>query len=255
MQAKQKIVIVGGTGLIGRKVAALLLAAGNEVVVAAPSTGVDTFTGEGLAEALTGANVVIDVSNAASYDPTVVKAFFETSSRSLAVAEASAKVQHHVVLSIVGVDRMPDNGYFQGKVAQEAVVTAAPTPYTIVRATQFLEFLTAIADGSAVQNKVRLPGGLFQPIAADDVAGFLAEIAVGTPINGILEIAGPERAPFDNIIRNHLALIGDARAVERDPAATYFGGTVTEHSLVPLGKARLGTTTHAAWLQGWQAAR
>lgn len=255
MQASQKIVIVGGTGLIGSKVAALLRTAGHEVVVAAPSTGVNSVSGEGLAGALAGADVVIDVSNAPSYDPAAVKSFFETSSRNIAAAEAAAGVRHHVALSIVGVDRMPGNGYFEGKVAQEAVITAAPTPWTIVRATQFFEFLTAIADSRVVQDKVRLPAGLFQPIAADDVAQFLAEIAVGAPANGVVEVAGPERAAFDEIIRSHLALTGDARVVERDPTATYFGGAVTERSLVPLGDARLGKTTRGTWLQGPQAAR
>lgn len=247
MLANRKIVIVGGTGLIGSRVAALLRASGNEVVIAAPSTGVNTFTGQGLTEAIRGADVVVDVSNAPSYDPEVVRSFFETSSRNLAAAEVAAKVQHHVLLSIVGADRMPDNGYFQGKVAQEAVVANANTPYTIVRATQFLEFLTTIANSSVVDGKVRLSGGLFQPIAADDVARIIAEIAVGAPVNGVIDIAGPDYAPLDDVIRHHLASINDTRPVERDPEAKYFGGTVGERSLIPLGHARLGTITHSAW--------
>ncbi|MDH0739533.1 SDR family oxidoreductase [Achromobacter spanius] len=253
MQASQKIVVVGGTGLIGSKVVALLQTSGHDVVVAAPATGVNSITGEGLAQALNGAHAVIDVSNAPSYDPAVVKSFFETSGRNIAAAEAVAKVKHHVTLSIVGVDRMPDNGYFQGKIAQEAIVTSAGTPYTIVRATQFMEFLTGIADSSVVEGKIHLSPGLFQPIAADDVAAFLADIATGAPANGVVEVAGPERAPLADIVGRHLALTNDARVVERDPQAKYFGGTVTEESLVPLGQARLGTTTHGSWLQRQKA--
>lgn len=249
MKPNRRIVIIGGTGLIGRKVASLLRADGNDVVVAAPSTGVNALTGHGLQEAVRGAEIVIDASNAPSYDPEVVKSFFESSSRNLAIAERIAKVQHHVVLSIVGADRMPDNGYFQGKVAQEAVVANSDTPYTIVRATQFLEFLTTIADASFMNDRIRLPGGLFQPIAADDVARFIAEIAVGAPVNGVIDVAGPECAPLDEVIRRHLATMKDARVVERDPEAKYFGGTVAERSLIPLGQARLGTLTHAAWFK------
>jgi len=242
-----KIVVIGGTGLIGSKTVALLKAAGHDVFAAVPKTGVNTLTGEGLAQALTGANVVIDVSNAPSYDPAEVRAFFEASGKNLLAAERQAQVGHHVALSIVGTDRMPDNGYFRAKVVQEDLVTASGVPYTIVRSTQFYEFLTGIADASAADGVVKLAGGQFQPIAADDVAGFLAAVAIDAPRNAIVEIAGPERAPFDAFIRTHLAASNDGRTVERDDTARYFGGTVEQLSLVPLADARLGSTTVAAW--------
>ncbi|MGY8525358.1 SDR family oxidoreductase [Paracidovorax citrulli] len=249
MQASRRIVVIGGTGLIGSKTIARLRAAGHEAIAASPGTGVNTITGEGLAEALAGADVVVDVSNAPSWEASAVRAFFETSSRNLLAAEAAAGVGHHVALSIVGTDRMPDNGYFLAKVAQEKLITEGSIPYTIVRSTQFFEFLGGIADSSVVGDKVRLSGGLFQPIAADDVAQILADIAVAAPVNGIVDIAGPERAPFDETVRRYLALIGDARPVERDPDALYFGGRVSEQSLVPLADARLGATDLAGWLQ------
>jgi uncharacterized protein YbjT (DUF2867 family) len=241
------IVVIGGTGLIGSKTVAILKAAGHAVRAAGPSTGVDTVTGEGLAGALAGADVVIDVSNAPTFDPAEVRAFFETSGRNLLAAERAANVAHHVVLSIVGTDRMPDNGYFQAKVAQEALVAGSGIPYTIVRSTQFLEFLKGIADGSTAGTTVRLAGGQFQPIAADDVAELLAGFAVAAPRNGIVEIAGPERAPFDDIVRRHLLALGDPRTVERDDTARYFGGKVEELSLVPLSTPHLGRTTLSAW--------
>lgn len=253
MQATRKIVVIGGTGLVGSRTVAILRAAGHDAVAASPATGVDSISGKGLAQALDGADVVIDVSNAPTFDPAAVRAFFETSSRNILAAEADARVRHHVTLSIVGVDRMPGNGYFQGKVAQEAVVTTGATPYTIVRATQFFEFLTGIADGSAVDGTVRLAGGQFQPIAADDVAAIVAEAALSNPLNGILEIAGPDRAPFDDIVRRHFELAGDPRPVERDAEARYFGGRVEEFSLVPLADARLGRQTLAAWHESRKA--
>jgi uncharacterized protein YbjT (DUF2867 family) len=241
------IVVIGGTGLIGSKTVALLQAAGHAVRAAGPSTGVDTITGKGLADVLAGADVVIDVSGAPSFDPAEVRAFFETSGRNLLAAEREANVRHHIALSIVGTDRMPENGYFQAKVAQEALITQSGIPYTIVRSTQFFEFVKAIADGSAVGGTVRLAGGQFQPIAADDVAALLAGFAVEPARNGIVEIAGPERAPFDDIVRRHLQALGDPRPVERDDTARYFGGKVEELSLVPLTTPHLGRTTLAAW--------
>ena len=253
MKAK-KVVVVGGTGLIGSKVVTLLRAAGHHAVAASPNTGVNTLTGEGLDAALTGADVVIDVSNSPSFEPQAVKAFFETSTHNLLAAEAKAGVGHHVILSIVGTDRMPGNGYFAAKVAQEALIKAGPIPYSIVRATQFLEFLGGIADSTTSDGVVRLAGGLFQPIAADDVAAAVAEVAQGTPLQGTTEIAGPERAPFDEIVARYLALAGDVRRVERDAQARYFGGVVEQESLVPIGPARLGGIGLAEWVARSRAA-
>ena len=235
-----KIVIIGGSGLIGSRVAALLQAAGHDVVAASPSTGVDALTGEGLSEALAGAGVVVDVANSPSFEPQAVLAFFETAGRNLLTAERTAGVHHHLALSVVGTDRMPDNGYLQAKLAQERLIEASGIPYTIVRATQFMEFLGAIAETSVADGVVRLPNGPFQPIAADDVAAIVAETAIGTPRGGRFDIAGPDRAPFDRIIARYLEAIGDTRPVVSDPQARYFGGTVVESSLVPLGEARLG---------------
>jgi len=243
-----KIVIIGGTGLIGSKTAAILRQGGDEVVAASPSTGVNSLTGEGLREAMTGARVVIDLSNSPSFEDKAVLEFFETSGRRLAAVEHATEVQHHVALSIVGTDRS-DNGYFRAKVAQEKLIKASGVPYTIIRATQFLEFLGGIADASAEGSVVRLPPGLFQPIAADDVARFVAEAALARPRNGIVEIAGPQRAPFNDIVARYLQAIGDPRRVVCDPEARYFGGRVEEHSLVPLGDARLGRIDLDEWLR------
>jgi uncharacterized protein YbjT (DUF2867 family) len=242
-----KIVVIGGTGLIGSRTVAQLKAAGHDVLAAGPSTGVNTLTGEGLAQALDGASVVIDTSNAPSFDPDVVRAFFETSAKNLLDAERKAGVRHHVVLSIVGTDRMPDNGYFRAKLIQEKMVASAGIPYTIVRSTQFFEFLKGIADASTVGNVVRLAGGQFQPIAADDVAALLAALAQEAPRNGIVDIAGPERAPYDDIVRRYLQALNDPRTVERDDTALYFGGKVGDLSLVPLSDARLGHIGLSAW--------
>ncbi|GEP56905.1 SDR family oxidoreductase [Reyranella soli] len=249
-----KIVIIGGTGLIGSKTVAILRRAGHEVVAASPNSGVNTITGEGLKEALTGAHVVIDLANSPSFEDKAVLAFFETSGRNLLAAEATAGVQHHVALSIVGTDRSPDNGYFRAKVAQEKLITASGIPYTIIRSTQFLEFLRGIAAEGTKGDKVRISSGLFQPIASDDVAAIVAEVALGAPRNGIVEIAGPERAPFNEIIARYLKAIGDPREVVRDPEARYFGSRVEERSLVPLGEARLGRIGFDEWLRRSQAA-
>src|SRR5215469_16212995 len=235
-----KIVVIGGTGLIGSKTVAILRPGGHEVVAASPKSGVNTITGEGLKEAMAGTEVVVDLANSPSFEDKAVLEFFETSGRNLLAAEAAAGVRHHVALSIVGTDRTADNGYFRAKVAQEKLIVASGIPYTIIRATQFMEFLRAIADAGADGNVVRLSPGLFQPIAADDVAETVAEVALAAPRNGIVEIAGPERAPFNEIVARYLRAIGDPRQVIRDPEARYYGGRVEERSLVPLCEARLG---------------
>jgi uncharacterized protein YbjT (DUF2867 family) len=243
-----RIVVIGGTGLIGSKTVAILRQGGHEVVAASPKSGINTITGEGLEEAVAGAQVVVDLANSPSFEDRAVLEFFETSGRNLLAAEAAAGVRHHVALSIVGTDRS-DNGYFRAKVAQERLIEASGIPYTIVRATQFLEFLGAIADSGAEGNVVRLAPGLFQPIAADDVAAVVAEVALAPPRNGIVEIAGPERAPFDEIVARYLRAVGDPREVVRDPEARYWGGRVEERSLVPLGEARLGRIGLDEWLR------
>jgi uncharacterized protein YbjT (DUF2867 family) len=249
-----KIVVIGGTGLIGSKVVAKLMQKGHEVIAAAPNTGVNTITGEGLKEAMAGAQVVIDLANSPSFEDKAALEFFETSGRNLLAAEAAAGVRHHVALSIVGTDRTPDNGYFRAKVAQERLIEASGIPYTIIRSTQFLEFLGAIAASSADGNTVRISPGLFQPIAADDVAAMVTDVALATPRNGIIEIAGPERAPFNEIVARYLKGVGDPREVVSDPEARYFGSRVEEHSLVPLGEARLGRIGFDEWLRRSQAA-
>jgi uncharacterized protein YbjT (DUF2867 family) len=244
-----KIVVIGGTGLIGSKTVAILRQSGHEVVAASPKSGVNSITGEGLKEAMAGAQVVIDLANSPSFEDKAVLEFFETSCRNLLAAEAAAGVRHHVALSIVGTDRTPDNGYFRAKVAQEKLIETSGIPYTIVRATQFLEFLGAIAASATDGKIVRLSPGLFQPIAADDVAAAVADAALAAPRNGIVEIAGPEPAPFDEIIARYLKAIGDPREVVRDTEARYFGGRVEERSLVPLGEARLGRIGLDQWLR------
>ena len=248
-----KIVIIGGTGLIGSKTVAILRQRGHEVVAASPESGVNTITGEGLKEALAGAQVVIDLANSPSFEDKAVLEFFETSERHLLPAELSAGVRHHLALSIVATDRT-DNGYFRAKVAQEKLIEASGIPYTIIRSTQFLEFLRGIVDLSKDGKTVRIPPVLFQPIAADDVAAIVAEAALAPPRNGIVEIAGPERAPFNEIIARYLKAVGDRREVVRDPGARYWGGRVEERSLVPLGEARLGRIGLDEWLRRSQAA-
>ena len=244
-----KIVVIGGTGLIGSKTVAILREKGHEVVAAAPNTGVNTITGEGLKEALAGAQVVIDVANSPSFENKAVLEFFETSGRNLLAGEKAAGVRHHVALSIVGDDRNPEIGYFRGKVAQEKLVEASGIPYTIIRSTQFLEFLRSIADSSTDGDVVKISPGLFQPIAADDVAAFVADVALGSPPNGIIEIAGPERAPFNDFVARYLKAVGDSRKVVSDPEARYYGGVLEQFSLVPLGEARLGQINLEEWLR------
>jgi uncharacterized protein YbjT (DUF2867 family) len=238
-----KIVVIGGTGLIGSKTVAILRQGGHEVVAASPNTGVNTITGEGLEEAMAGAQVVIDLANSPSFEDKAVLEFFETSGRNLLAAEGAAGVRHHVALSIVGIDRT-DNGYFRAKVAQEKLIETSGIPYTIIRSTQFLEFLGAI----------RLSPVLFQPIAAEDVAAIVADVALAAPRNGIIEIAGPERAPFNEIVARYLKAVGDPRKVVSDPKARYYGGRVEEYSLVPLGEVRLGRIGFVEWLRRSQAA-
>ena len=242
-----KIVVIGGTGLIGSKTITILRQGGHEVVAASPKTGVNSITGEGLEEAMAGTQVVIDLANSPSFEDRAVLAFFETSGRNLLPVEAAAGVRHHIAVSIVGVDRT-DNGYFRAKIAQEKLIESSGIPYTIIRSTQFMEFLPGIADSGADGHMVRVSPGLFQPIAADDVAAVVAEVAVAAPRRGILEIAGPERAPFNEIVARYLKAVGDPREVVSDPEAVYFGSRVEERSLVPLGQARLGHIGFDEWL-------
>lgn len=248
-----KIVVIGGTGLIGSKTVAILGHGGHNVFPASPNTGVNTITGEGLKEAMAGAQVVIDLSNSPSFETEAALEFFETSGRNLLAAEAAAGSRHHVALSIVGADRAPDNGYFRAKVVQENLIKSSGIPYTIIRSTQFFEFLGAIAASSTEGSTVRLAPGMFQPIAADDVAAIIAEVAIGPPRNGTVEIAGPDRVPFNEMVARYLKAIGDPRTVVSDPEARYFGGRVEERSLVPLGEARLGSIDFNEWFQRSQA--
>src|SRR5262245_60311427 len=249
-----KIVVIGGTGLIGSKTVAILRQRSHEVVAASPNTGVNTITGEGLTQAMAGTQVVIDLANSPSFEDKAVLQFFETSGRNLLAAEAAAGVRHHVALSIVGTDRS-DNGYFRAKVAQEKLIKASGIPYTIIRSTQFMEFLRGIADSGTDGNIVRIAPGLFQPIAADDVAANVADVALAPPRNGIVEIAGPERAPFNEFVARYLQAVGDPREVVRDPEARYYGGRVEERSLVPLGDAHLGRIGFDEWLRRQSPAR
>jgi uncharacterized protein YbjT (DUF2867 family) len=249
-----KIVVIGGTGRIGSKTVAILRQGGHDVVAASPQSGINTITGEGLKQAMAGTQVVIDLANSPSFEDKAVLEFFETSGRNLlAVESAAGSIRHHVALSIVGIDRS-DSGYFRAKVAQEKLIKTSGIPYTIIRSTQFMEFLGGIAASSANGNIVRISPGLFQPIAAEDVAANVADMALAAPRNGIVEIAGPERAPFNEIVARYLKAVGDPRQVVSDPEAKYFGGRVEQHSLVPLGEARLGRIGFDEWLRRSQAA-
>jgi uncharacterized protein YbjT (DUF2867 family) len=249
-----KIVVIGGTGRIGSKTVAILRQGGHDVVAASPQSGINTITGEGLKQAMAGTQMVIDLANSPSFEDKAVLEFFETSGRNLLAAESAAgSIRHHVALSIVGIDRS-DNGYFRAKVAQEKLIKTSGIPYTIIRSTQFMEFLGGIAASSANGNIVRISPGLFQPIAAEDVAANVADMALAAPRNGIVEIAGPERAPFNEIVARYLKAVGDPRQVVSDPDAKYFGGRVEQHSLVPLGEARLGRIGFDEWLRRSQAA-
>ena len=244
-----KIVIIGGTGLIGSKVVDLLERDGHEVLAAAPNSGVNTLTGEGLDDALAGASVVVDVSNSPSFEEAAVLEFFTTSTRNLLVAEAAAGVGHHVALSVVGTERLaPESPYLRAKLAQEDLIRSSAVPFTIVHATQFFEFGGRIADEATEGGVVRVPAALIQPMAADDVAAALAVDAVGAPVGGIVEIGGPEALPFDEFIRDSLQAHGDQREVVADPDARYFGAQLEQRSLVPDAGARLGTMAFADWL-------
>ncbi|HEU4509099.1 MAG TPA: SDR family oxidoreductase [Pyrinomonadaceae bacterium] len=249
-QSNMKIVVIGGTGLIGSKVVTKLRDRGYEVVSASPDSGVNTMTGEGLAEALKGASVVVDVSNSPSFDDAAVMEFFTTSTRNLLASEAEAGVGHHVVLSVVGCDGLPDSGYFRAKVAQEKLIQESPVPYSIVRATQFFEFVKRIADSATEGNVVRLPSVSFQPLAADDVATVVAKTAVGSPVNGMIELAGPEQFRFDELVSRGLRAGNDPRQVIVDPHARYFGAELSERSLVPSDGALLAETRFEEWLTG-----
>ncbi|MFY9294821.1 MAG: SDR family oxidoreductase [Methylorubrum rhodinum] len=245
-----KVVVIGGSGLIGRQVTAELKRKGHETIAASPRTGVNALTGEGLAETLFGAEVVIDVSNAPSFEDAAVLDFFERSGRNLLAAERRAGVKHHVALSIVGTDRLSGNGYFRAKVAQEQLIVASGLSYTTVRATQFFEFVATIAEASVVGDRLVVPDADFQPIATADVAAVLADVAVQAPRNGTIELAGPERLPFRDFVARRIAASGDGRAVSADRTARYFGAVVERRSLVPEdgAAARLGPTRFEAWL-------
>ena len=243
-----KVVVIGGTGLIGSKVVTKLGEHGYEAVAASPNSGVNTLTGEGLAEVLAGASVVVDVSNSPSFEDTAVMEFFQTSTRNLLAYEAAAGVGHHVALSVVGCDRLPESGYLRAKVAQEKLIEESSIPYSIVRATQFFEFLTRIADAATEGNTVHLPSVGFQPMAAEDVANAVVKVAIGSPLNGVVEIGGPEMFRFDDFISRGLSARKDPREVVADPHARYFGTELSERSLVPNDGALLGETHFEDWL-------
>jgi uncharacterized protein YbjT (DUF2867 family) len=248
MEKKTKIVIIGGSGLIGKKLVKNLRQRGHEVMAASPSSGVNTLTGEGLAEALAGASVVVDVANSPSFEDKAVLEFFETSGHNLLAAEAAAGVGHHIALSVVGTDRLLASGYFRAKMVQETLIKASPIPYTIVRATQFFEFVGAIVQSATAGQTVRLPPALMQPIVSDDVAAALAEIAVGKPVNGTVELAGPEPIRMDELARQFLSANRDPRKVTTDARALYFGIEVNDTSLTPSDQPRLGPTRFEDWL-------
>ena len=243
-----KIVVIGGTGLIGSKLVNKLREHGHEAVAAAPNTGVNTLTGEGLAEVLKAASVVVDVSNSPNWEDAAVLNFFETSTRNLLSYEAAAGVKHHVALSVVGTDRMSESGYMRAKIAQEKLIEGSSMPYSIVHATQFFEFLKGLADISILDGKVHLPPVLFQPMSADDVATAVGRVAVEPPVNGTVEIGGPEQFRVDELVRRRLTSLKDPREVVADPNALYSGAKLNEKTLVPGSNARLGQTRFETWL-------
>jgi uncharacterized protein YbjT (DUF2867 family) len=243
-----KIVVIGGSGLIGSKLVNKLREQGHEAIAASPKSGVNSITGEGLAEALKGASVVVDVTNSPSWEDAAVMTFFETSTRNLLSYGTAAGVKHHVALSVVGTERLSESGFFRAKMAQENLIKGSSIPYSIVHATQFFEFLKGLADISTDGDKVRLPHVLFQPMAADDVASAVGKIAVGPPVNGIVEIGGPEQFRIDELVRRHLASLKDPREVIADPKALYAGAKLSEGTLVPDKNARLGETRFETWL-------
>lgn len=242
-----KIVVIGGTGLIGTKLVNKLRQLGHEVVAASPRSGINTITGEGLAEALAGAQVVVDVANSPSFEDKAVLEFFETSGRNLLAAEATAGVGHHVALSVVGADRLPDSGYMRAKIAQEKLIEDSKIPYTILRATQFFEFLSGIAESGTDGQTVRLSPALVQPVAADDVAAALTDITVGVPLNGTVEVAGPEKFRLDELVQRFLSANQDARKVSTDIHARYFGVELNDHSLTPGDKPHIGVISYEDW--------
>lgn len=249
-----KILIIGGSGLIGTKVGANLRQLGYEVLSASPRNGVNTITGEGLAEAVKGAQVVIDLSNSPSFEDKAVLEFFETSGRNLLAAEEAAGVKHHIALSIVGTDRMQDSGYFRAKMAQENLIKASKVPYTIVRSTQFFEFLDGIAQYGAVGNEIRLTPAHVQPISSDDIAAIVTDTALAQPLNGTFDAAGPEKVGLAELVTRYLAARGDKRTVVADASAAYYGAVLNDQSLTPIGEARIGPTQFSAWLAKSQAA-
>lgn len=242
-----KIVVIGGSGLIGSKLVKKLREAGHEALAASPNSGVDTITGAGLDAALAGAEVVVDVANSPSFEDAAVLAFFETSGRNLLAAEARAGVKHHVALSVVGTERLQQSGYFRGKLAQEKLIKASPIPYTIVHSTQFFEFLGGIAQSAGADGAVRLSSANVQAISSDDVAAAMYDAATGAPVNGTLEIAGPERLPLSDLVRRYLKAKGDARTVLVDDGALYFGALLEVDTLVPAGAARIGEVGFESW--------
>ena len=243
-----KIVVIGGTGLIGSKLVNILRERGHDALAAAPSTGVNSITREGLAQAMDGADIVVDVANAPSWEDQAVLDFFETSSRNLLAAEADAGVRHHVALSIVGCERLPENGYFRAKVAQENLIKASGIPYTILRATQFFEFVGGIAQAATVGEEIGLSPALIQPLASDDVVAALTEVTLATPVNGTVEVAGPEAMPLDELVRRFLRATQDARKVVPDVHARYFGSVLDDQSLTPGKNPRLGAIRFKDWL-------
>ncbi len=243
-----KIVVIGGSGLIGTKLVNKLRQLGHEVVAASPSSGVNTITGEGLAEALAGAQVVVDVANSPSFEDKAALEFFETSGRNLLAAEATAGVGHHVALSVVGAAHIPNSGYMRAKIAQEKLIKSAGIPYTLLRATQFFEFMSAIAQSATDGQTVRLPSAFMQPVMSDDVAAALVDITLGEPVNGIVELAGPDRLRFDELIRRFLSANQDTRQVVADTHARYFGAELDDYSLIPGDNSRIGSTRFEDWL-------
>ena len=250
-----KVVVIGGSGLIGSKLVNKLRQRGHEVLAASPASGVNTITGEGLAEALVGAQVVVDVANSPSFEDKAVLEFFETSGRNLLAAEAAAGVKHHVALSVVGTDRLAESGYFRGKIAQEKLIKASKVPYTIVHSTQFMEFLGGIAQSGTEGQTVRLSPAFVQPIASDDIAEAMADYTLGAPVNGIVEVAGPERVRLAELVQRYLTAMQDPRKVVADVHARYFGAQLKHDTLVPGGNPRLGTIRFEEWFAQSKAAK
>jgi uncharacterized protein YbjT (DUF2867 family) len=243
-----KIVVIGGSGLVGSRLVGLLRDKGHEVLAASPKSGVNTITREGLAEALSGTNIVVDVANSPSFEDKAVLEFFEVSGRNLLAAEAAAGVGHHLALSVVGADRLPESGYLRAKLAQEKLIEASKIPFTILRSTQFFEFVGAIVQSAVNGDEIRVSPALLQPVASEDVAGVLAELTLGKPVNGIVEVAGPEKIPLDSLARQHLAATGDRRPVIADIHARYFGTELNDKSLTPGEHSRLGSIRFENWL-------